>query len=428
YTWNTGETSASITVNPTQTTTYTVTVTDSFGNSDTDSVIVIVNDLPIISVSENITIVEGESTSLSVNGAETYVWNTGETSNTIIVSPTVTTTYNVIGITNSCTSELKEVTVAVSPLFRASAGSDTRVCDNQSYEVILTANEGDSYLWSTGETTQSIVVSPLSTANYSVTVTLGEQTDTDDVMVFVDPSPDVVIANGDSVDILSGDFVTLSASGANTYQWDNGATQPNIAVSPSITTTYEVKGYIGDCYDDKQVTVNVLQPVVADAGEDVLICIDDNTTLTASGGDDYVWSTGETTPTITVSPTETTDYTVTVFNSLDFDEATVRVEVDLDCAIDSIQPIDEDEVELNFDVYPNPASDFVNVKITGTLNVSDINIYDVTGKLVKHSKITNENFSYTTTTQIGIRSLQSGVYFVKLIDKNRAITKKLLIN
>jgi len=426
YDWNTGDISPSITVSPTQTTTYTVTVMDSFGNSDTDSVIVTVNDLPIISVSDNITIVEGESTSLSVNGAETYLWNTGETSNTIIVSPTETTTYSVSGITNSCTSELKDITVTVTPLFRASAGSDARVCDNQSYEVVLTANEGDSYLWSTGETTQSIVVSPMSTSTYSVTVALGEQTDTDEVVVYVDPSPDVVIENGTSVDILNGDFVTLSVSGANSYQWDNGATQPNIAVSPSTTTTYEVRGFVGECYDDKQVTVNVLQPVMADAGQDVSICLNDLTTLTATGGDDYVWSTGETTPTITVSPTETTDYTVTVFNALDFDEAIVRVQVDLDCDIDSTQPIEE-EVGLNFDVYPNPASDIVNVKISGTVDVSDITIYDVTGKLVKQIKVANENSSYSTTSQIGISSFQSGVYFVRLISKDKAITKKLIV-
>ncbi|WP_179319865.1 T9SS type A sorting domain-containing protein [Winogradskyella helgolandensis] len=428
YSWSTGETSASIIVNPTETETYTVTVSDNFGSSDSDSVTVTVNELPIITVSENITIIQGESTNLSVNGAETYLWNTGATTSSISVSPAQTTTYNVVGITNTCSSEEKEVTVTVIPLFIASAGTDERVCDNQNYEVVLTATQGDSYLWSTGEITQSIVVSPLSTATYSVTVTSGEQTATDDVMVYVDPSPNVVIANGDSVDILNGDFVTLSVSGANTYEWNNGASQPNIAVSPSITTTYEVKGFIGQCYDDKQVTVNVLQPVVADAGEDVLICLEDLTTLTASGGDDYVWSTGETTPTITVSPIETTDYTVTVFNALDFDEATVRVEVDANCTVDSINPIEDEDTELEFDIYPNPASGIVNVKISGTLNVSDINIYDVTGKLIKNSKVSNENLSYTTTTQIGISTLQSGVYFVKLIDKDRVITKKLIVN
>ncbi|WP_179347754.1 T9SS type A sorting domain-containing protein [Winogradskyella pacifica] len=426
YTWSTGEAGASLTLSPTETTTYTVTVTDSFGNSDTDSVTVIVNELPTITISESITIIEGDSTNLLVSGAESYLWNTGDTSNSILVSPSQTTTYSVVGTTNSCSSELKEVTVKVTPLFRASAGTDERVCDNQNYEVVLTANEGDSYLWSTGETSQSIVVNPLSTSTYSVTVTQGDQSDTDDVKVYVDPSPVVTIANGESVEILSGDFVTLSASGANTYRWNNGASQPNIAVSPSITTTYEIKGFIGECYDEKQVTVNVLNRVTADAGEDVFACLEDVSTLTASGGDDYIWSTGETTQTIEVSPTETTDYTVTVFNALDFDEATVRVEVDVNCGIDSTNPVEE-ETEFAFDVYPNPASGIVNVKISGSLIVSDINIFDVTGKLVQYIKITNENLNPSTTTQVDISSLQAGVYFIKLNNKDRNITKKLIV-
>ncbi|WP_179334812.1 Ig-like domain-containing protein [Winogradskyella costae] len=423
YSWNTGETTASMIVSPIETTTYTVTVTDDLGNSDSDSMTVTVNELPLISTSENITIIEGESTDLIVNGAVAYLWNTGDTSSSITVSPTQTTIYSVVGISNTCTSEPSEIIVTVIPLFQASAGTDSRVCDNESYEVILTANEGDSYLWSTGETSQSIVVNPLSTSTYSVTVTQGDQSDTDDVKVYVDPSPVVTIANGESVEILRGDFVTLSAFGANTYRWNNGASQPNIAVSPSITTTYEIKGFIGECYDEKQVTVNVLNRVIADAGEDVFACLEEVSTLTASGGDDYIWSTGETTRTIEVSPTETTDYTVTVFNALDFDEATVRVEVGVNCASDSI----DEETEIGFDVYPNPVSDIVNVKVFGVLNVSDVNIYDVTGKLVKHSKITNENLEYTITTQIGISSLQSGVYFIKLIGNGRAMTKKLIV-
>ena len=425
YTWNTGGTGATPTVSPTETTTYTVTVSNDFGNTDSDSVTVIVNESPVISVSENITIIEGESTNLAVDGANSFLWNTGETSSSITVSPTETTTYSVIGTTNSCSSLLAEVTVTVMPLFVTTAGEDERVCDNQTYEVVLTAGEGDSYLWSTGEITQSIVVSPLSTTNYMVTVTQGDQVASDEVSVHVDPSPIVTIANGESVEILQGDFVTLSASGANTYEWNNGASQPNIAVSPSITTTYEVKGFIGECYEEKQVTVNVLQPVFADAGEDALICLGDTTTLTASGGDDYVWSTGETSASIEVAPNVTTDYTVTVFNALDFEEATVTVELDTNCSPQTGNPNTE-SVDFTYDVYPNPASELVNIMISGTLNVSDIYMFDVTGKLVKRTKIANENLT-ATTTQIDISALQPGVYFVKLIDDERNVTKKLIV-
>ena len=427
YTWNNGVTGASPTLTPTITTTYTVTVTDAYGNSDTDSVTITVNEVPYVTVSQNITIIEGESTNLVANGADTYLWSTGETSNQITVHPMQTTTYTVTGTTNTCTAQA-QVTVTVEELFEASAGTDERICDNNTYEVVLNANQGDSYLWSTGETTQSIIVSPLSTTNYSVTVTQGTQEDTDDVTVYVDPSPNVIIANGDSADILNGDFITLSASGANTYAWNNGATQPNIAVSPSATTTYEVRGYVGDCYDDKQVTVNVFQPVVADAGEDVYICLDEVATLTATGGDEYVWSTGETTQTIEVSPIVTTDYTVTVFNALHFDEASVRVDVDANCV--TSEPIDpnDDPLDFSFDVFPNPANDIVNVKLSGSVEVSDINVYDLTGKLIKQVKVYNDNISQSLTTQIDVKPLQQGVYFIRLVDKDRVLSKKLIVN
>jgi uncharacterized protein YjdB len=426
YLWNTGFIGRFPTFSPSDTTTYTVTVTDAYGNSDSDSVTIIVNELPILEISENQTIVDGESVTLHVSGAENYIWNTGETSSSIVVSPLQTTTYSVIGSTNTCSAQA-QVTIYVEELFEASAGTDVQVCDSDNYYVVLTANQGDSYLWSTGETEQSIVVSPLSTTEYIVTITNGTQEDSDEVTVYVNPSPTVEIANGDSVEILSGDYITLSASGANSYQWNNGASQPNIAVSPSSTTIYEVRGFVGDCYDEKQVTVNVLQPVEADAGEDVIICLDEIATLTATGGDDYVWSTGETTQTIQVSPTETTDYTVTVFNALDFDEASVRVEVDLNCQIETVVPPIDEMLDFSFDIFPNPAVNSVNVKLSGTTIGSNVLIYDFTGKIVKRTEIYNEELSPVTTAQIDISTLQSGVYFVKLIDEDRDITKKLIV-
>ena len=65
----------------------------------------------------------------------------------------------------------------------------------------------------------------------------------------------------------------------------------------------------------------------ANAGPDVTICAGQQTTLTASGGDTYLWSTGETTPSISVSPSATTTYTVTATSSCgsDTDAATVTV-------------------------------------------------------------------------------------------------------
>lgn len=410
YIWSTGETTASIQVTPSSDTLYTVEVISN-GCTSTDNVTVFVNPSPNLTISNNITIVEGDSIQLSVTGASNYEWSTGETTNIITVSPIETTTYTVTGTTGVCSSQA-QVTVTVEELLVVSAGQDENVCEDDTYEVVLTASPGDSYLWSTGETTQSIVVSPLSTTTYSVTVASGIQEDTDDVTVFVNPNPDVVILNGESVDIMSGDFVTLSASGANTYEWNNGATQPNIAVSPSQTTTYEVRGYIGNCYDEKQVTVNVIPEVEADAGDDRDICLGDVVTLTATGGDEYVWSTGETTQSIQVSPTETTDYTVTVFNALDFDEDTVTVFVDNNCNDGGVvdNPVDGPALDFDFSVYPNPATEYVDIKLSGSDQLTGFYLYDLTGKLIFQKRVENESLSVSSTTRIDVSSLRPGIY------------------
>lgn len=423
YTWNTGDTGSQLVVSPTVTTIYSVTVEDSFGNFDSDSITITVNEIPNIALSENSTIIEGGSTNLVVSGAETYLWNTGETSSSITVSPNQTTTYTVIATSNSCSIQA-QVTVTVEAAFVALAGQDERVCENDTEQIVLTANLGDSYVWNTGETTQSISVSPTVTSTYTVTVTQGLQEDADTVTVFVDPNPNVVILNGDSVEIMSGDFVTLSASGANSYEWGNGATQPNIAVSPPITTTYQLRGFIGNCYDEKQITVNVIPEVIAEAGDDVTICLDEFTLLTASGGDEYAWSNGETTQTIEVSPSITTEYTVTVFNAIDFDEDTVIVQVDEDCNEDLI---DNDPQDFDFNIFPNPASNVVKIRLSGSDMLTNFYLYDITGKLIHSVRISHESLSNASITPIDIRSLESGVYFIKLVDINRELTKKLIV-
>ena len=410
YLWSTGETTATIEVNPSVTTTYSVTVSNDNGQEDTASIVVTVNEMPELTISNNITIAEGESTMITVSGASSYIWNTGGTVEAFEASPTETTTYSVIGFNGNCAVEA-EVTVSV---YKANAGVDERVCENDDYEVLLTANQGDSYLWNTGETTQSITVSPLSTTQYTVAVTSGNLTDDDDVTVYVDPNPNVVIANGDNVDILDGDFITLSASGANTYEWSNSATQPNVAVSPSQTTTYEVKGYINDCYDEKAITVNVFQPTIANAGPNVSICIDETATLTANGGNEYLWSTGETTQTIEVAPTVTTDYFVTVFNALDFDEAAVTVEVDLNCDEEAVIP-GEEPLGFGMQIYPNPASNYVNVEISGVFDTSKIEVYDITGKRIIKKEVLNENEDSSISHRLNVSQLQDGIYILKLI-------------
>ncbi|WP_369972254.1 T9SS type A sorting domain-containing protein [Psychroserpens sp. XS_ASV72] len=423
YLWSTGESAQSIEVSPNSTTEYSVEVFDN-GCSSTDEVIVTVNELPNTDAGSDITITEGESVTLTATGADSYEWSTGETTSAISVSPNTTTTYTVTGFSNGCQTT-DEVTVIVEPIiFEASAGEDQFICEGT--QTTLTASEGDSYLWSTGETTQSITVSPWETETYTVTVFEDDQQAQDDVTVFVNLNPNVVIMNGQEVTILEGEFITLSASGANLYEWSNGATQPNIAVSPSSSTTFSVTGFINNCSDTKSVTVNVVGTVEAYAGEDQFICNNETVTLTATGGDEFLWSTGETTPSIEVSPNEDTEYSVVVYNALDADEATVMVFVE-DCSSAVILP--EAEEEFDFNVYQDATADIVKVKISGlqNVNVEQIMIYDLNGKIIYSEQILQNEGDLSLDKEIDSSLFSRGIYVIRLMYNNTELLKKVLI-
>ncbi len=113
--------------------------------------------------------------------------------------------------------------------------------------------------------------------------------------------------------ICYGDGTVLTAEGGDSYLWSTGETTATITVSPDVTTEYSVtvKSAQG-CSAMDTVTVTVNELPVANAGIDKTICLDEETTLTATGGASYLWSTGETTASITVSPQETTEYGVIV--------------------------------------------------------------------------------------------------------------------
>ncbi|MCB0448153.1 MAG: T9SS type A sorting domain-containing protein, partial [Gelidibacter sp.] len=420
YLWSTGATTQTINVNPNATTTYSVQVTQN-GCTSSDDVTVTVNPVPTINAGADVTINSGDSVTLTATGGASYSWNTGATTSSITVSPTVTTTYTVTGTLNGCQST-DTVTVFVNNL-QANAGPDVSICHG--YSTTLTASGGDTYLWSTGATTSSITVNPTSTSTYSVTVFVGNLQDTDDVTVYVNPNPNVIITNGSEVTILQGEYVTLSATGANTYLWNNGATQPNIAVSPNATTTYSVTGYINNCSDQKQVVVNVLQSVTANAGNDVTVCLQDNTvTLTASGGDEYLWNTGETTASITVNPEVDTEYSVTVYNALDYDIDEVMVYVN-DCADPELP--EESSEDLEFLVYPNPTYGNLNIRISGLLSVSSIYLYDISGKTLYHEVISENGEQQSFTKTMNISNFAAGIYLLKLVDNRTVVTKKIIL-
>jgi len=211
------------------------------------------------------------------------------------------------------------------------AGGTTEVCAGTS--VPLTASGATTYVWNTGETTASIIVTPMITTTYTVTGTTGGCTaiGTQTVSVVAGFSP----AISDDDTICSGSSVQLLASGGTTYSWSpsTGLSATNIAnpiCSTTSTRTYTCLISNGTCSTSLTVTITVGATISVSITGDANVCAGGPSTLTAysSTAISYIWSTGGITAVITVSPTVTTTYTVTVSNGIctKTDDFTVIVE------------------------------------------------------------------------------------------------------
>ena len=173
YAWDQGlGAGSSHSVSPTSTTNYSVTGTDANGCSAIGQISITVNALPLVmaGASDNV-ICLGESTDLSATGATSYVWDqslgTGSSHN---VSPTSTTTYSVTGTDANGCSMSDDVNVQVLPLPIVSIRpEEPAICEGDS--ILLLADGGTSYLWSTANQGPTLMASPDSTTNYSVVVT-----------------------------------------------------------------------------------------------------------------------------------------------------------------------------------------------------------------------------------------------------------------
>lgn len=201
--------------------------------TDTAFATILVNPMPATNAGNDTCIIAGSSIFLTATGGNPYFWNTGDTASTILVTPVFTTNYNVVSFLGLC-SWGDQVTVKVS--YPAEISGDTIICTGE--EVTLTSSFGDSYLWSNGETTKSILVDPLSDTVFSVTITDACDTQYATSAINVGQLPQAFAGNDTTITL--GTNAYLSASGGNSYLWNTGETTGSITVAPESVTVYSV--------------------------------------------------------------------------------------------------------------------------------------------------------------------------------------------
>ena len=171
-------------------------------------------------------------------------------------------------------------------------------------------NIGPSFLWSTGETTEYITVTPTVTAAYWLDVTLNGNTCRFDFSVTVNDPPTPGITNNTGATELTCDetSISLTATGGVTYSWSDGIITVSSIATLNVTTpgtyTVTVTGANG-CSDteSRTITDDIALPTAGIMNNTLsteLTCSLTSINITATGGGTYVWNTGDTTPDLNI--------------------------------------------------------------------------------------------------------------------------------
>jgi hypothetical protein len=415
YTWNGTQASASMTVNPTGTTMYTVTGTDLNGCENTFSTWVTVYALPTI-IANSPSVCAGGTTTLTASGANTYTWNATQAATSITVSPSANTAYTVTGTDLSGCESMYITQVTVNGLPSVSANAPS-VCAGGT--TTLTATGAATYTWSTTQAVASITVNPTANTVYTVTGTdLNGCANTFTTQVTMSAAPVITV---NSSTICTGATGTLTASGVSTYTWSTGSNSNSVTASPTAATVYTVSGNLAGCpavvSTTAAITVNTL-PSVSITPVGTALC---NTTGTVNlAGIPFGGTfTGVGIVGNVFSPQTAGTGTFVVSYSYTGTNACAGI-AHTNIVVANCTGIEEIAGNLAFEVYPNPATDEVQVKFPGT-EPRTISIYSMNGALVYSEQIS----ALQHTLHLG--ELSKGLYVLKVSGTDGQSSKRILL-
>lgn len=479
YLWNTGLNTASLTHTPTSNTTYTCTVTSVNGCEAVASKEVTVTPLPTPEISGPTFLCEGSSIQLTATGGSAFVWNNGITSNQNTI--TEPGSYTVTVTQNNCSASTQTFITQYSTPHTTISGN-TQFCAGDSTYITVTG--GDSYLWNTGATANSIVAHQ--SGNYSVTISdeHGCST-TQSLTVTVLELPQITI-NGNT-QLCMNDASLLTAHGANYYIWNNGVESATLSVLPTENTTYSVTGtHANGCTASTSISLIVYPTFNIELDDE--ICQGGNynangfmlgsqdefgtfthtrnlqtsygcdsivtltltvhpkpilpaaisgpsmintagsysySVLNAEYTNSYEWSLNNPNWTLNAGSNNFATINITTNSSailsvIGINECGISAPLTLN--IESTISIDEIDAMDGINIYPNPTTNFVNIRNENYQKpISLIEIYDLNGKLV------DRIFDISETTQINFYSYSKGTYIIKLFNQENIIgTAKII--
>lgn len=304
--WTTGATTPQF--NATYNGNFGVTVTSANGCVASDNADVTLNTAVVPNLGNDRTVCDQETLDCGYSGA-TYLWNTGATSQSIVV--TTSGTYSVdVTDQNGCVGT-NSVVITVTTSDPVNLGLNQQTACQGEIISLDAGNPGDTYLWSTGATSQTINVTQ--DGYYSVEVTNTAGCVSGDTVNTVFYSAPTVSLGNDGAYCVENSYNVFTSNAS--YMWSDGSSNPGLTVNASGTYWVDVTDLSTTCTTRDSVDVIINPLPVVQLGNDTVLCSYDDITLDAGNpGASYLWNNGALSQTTTVFTTGTYSVEVTDAN------------------------------------------------------------------------------------------------------------------
>lgn len=252
--------------------------------------------MPQINWGASISFCQGNTFTLSAfNNNSTYIWSTGATGSSIVISNSGTYW---VQVTNPCGTASDTIVVTVDQPLSINLGADRNICSNSPTVLKAPFSQGATYTWSNGAATDSISVAQSGTYWVEAVNACGSYTDT---VVLIAQSIPTVILGPDLYPCNSNPVnVSVSPGVAGSFLWSDGSTGSSITVNQSGVHWVRVANACGIFNDTISVTYLIQGQIFP--SDTISLCAGGSLNLsTGINASAYLWSTGAITSTIQIS-------------------------------------------------------------------------------------------------------------------------------
>ncbi len=319
---------------------------------------------------------------------------------------------------NGCaTVSTDTVEIEIFPAPTIDLGNDIDICEGEVVNI-GTEENFQHYNWNNGFSYQPNITVNTS-GMYILEVTAENNCkNRDTINITFHPYHNIML-DGNEI-IACGPYELNAGPNAYAYSWNTGAQTQTITVTQTGTYTVTTTGDYFGCSNTASVFVEVREPVYIDLGPDISTSVDSMVNIGVQGQyQAYYWNTGYTGPILSVYGsvygvgTHTFWLTVTGYNGC-FATDTINV-------IFTPASNIKDAVENLFLIYPNPATEFINIKSDNIIKT--IELYNLLGVFILKQTVNNTEYL------LKINNFAPGQYILKITDNSEnSFYTKIVIN